>query len=167
MNAHGIDFSLYFGAMIKREEASRLREEFWTTFGKYMAPVPSSEGLKINWINYKTTFKDLYFRMDADHQRAWIAIAIEHKDLDVQALYFDQFLEFKTMLHATLGEEWHWQLHSPGKEGRVVSRIYAEKKGVSVFAKDQWPELISFFKPRIIALDHFWEDARYSFEALR
>jgi len=41
--------------MFKRQEASRLREEFWTTFGRYMRPVLSTEGIKINWINYKTT----------------------------------------------------------------------------------------------------------------
>lgn len=167
IDEHRIEFSSYFGSMIKRDEASRLREEFWTTFGKYMGPIPSSEGVKINWINYKTTFKDLYFRMDADQHGAFIAITMEHKDLEVQALYFEQFLECKTMLHAALGEEWSWQLRSPDKAGRLISRISKEKKGASVFIRDQWPELISFFKPRIIALDQFWENARYSFEALR
>ena len=153
--------------MFKRDEASLLREEFWTAFGKYMSPVPSAEGLKINWINYRTTIKDVYFRMDANQKAATISITIEHKDAGIRELYFQQFEEFKTLLHTTLEEEWQWLLHAHITEDKVISRIYKEITGVSVFNKDQWPELISFFKPRIIALDRFWENAKYSFEALK
>ncbi|MFC7667142.1 hypothetical protein ACFQT0_06705 [Hymenobacter humi] len=38
---------------------------------------------------------------------------------------------------------------------------------VNLFSRDDWPALISFFKPRIIALDAFWADAQYTFEALK
>jgi hypothetical protein len=73
----------------------------------------------------------------------------------------------KTLLHASLEETWKWQLHVPAEDGKIVSRIYRELPGVSVFNRDHWPDLISFFKPRIIALDAFWEDAKYSFEGLK
>lgn len=153
--------------MFKRQEASHLREEFWTTFGRYMSPVPSAEGVRINWINYRTSLKDVYFRMDANQKSARISIALEHSDPGIRELYFQQFLELKTLLHATLEEEWHWQQQLRVADDKFISGIYKELTGVSVFHKDQWPELISFFKPRIIALDRFWEDARYSFDALR
>ena len=153
--------------MFKRQEASHLREEFWTTFGRYMSPVPSAEGEKINWINYRTTLKEVHFRMDVNQKSAIISITIEHHDADIRELYFQQFEELKTLLHATLEEEWEWQSHARVGEDRIISSIYKERAGVSVFNKEQWPELISFYKPRIIALDRFWEDARYSFDALR
>ena len=105
--------------------------------------------------------------MDAGHKSATIAISLEHPDHDIQELYFEQFLEFRSLLHATLQEEWEWLLHEPAEDGKVVSRIFREISGVSVLNKDHWPDLISFFKPRIIALDNFWEDARHGFEALR
>jgi hypothetical protein len=153
--------------MFKRQEASHLREEFWTTFGRYMSPVPSAEGIKINWINYRTTVKDVYFRMDANHKSARISISIEHHDAGIRELYFQQFQELKTLLHDAVKEYWEWQPHAPVADDRIISCIYKELTGVSVFNKEQWPELISFFKPRIIAMDRFWEDARYSFDALR
>ncbi|HEY0740598.1 MAG TPA: DUF4268 domain-containing protein [Chryseosolibacter sp.] len=153
--------------MFSREEASRIREQFWTAFGKYMSPVPSAEGLKINWVNYHTRVKDVYFRMSADKKSAVISISMEHRDPGIQELYFEQFLELKSMLHDALQEEWVWHLHVVGNDGKVTSRIYKEIQDVSIFKKEDWPELISFFKPRIIALDSFWEDARYAFEALR
>jgi len=132
-----------------------------------MNPVRSAEGTKINWVNYHTRLKDVYFRMNAGAKSAIICISIEHRDPGIQALYFQQFEELKTLLHAAVEEAWEWQMHVATENGKTVSRIYKELPGVSVFSRDQWPDLISFFKPRIIALDAFWEDAKYSFEGLK
>jgi hypothetical protein len=153
--------------MFSREEASRIREEFWTSFGRYMSPVLSAESSRVNWINYHTGVKDVFFRMNASQKSAAIFISLEHRDPAIQELYFEQFLELKEFLHASLSEEWRWQMHVPAEEGRIISRIYKEITNVSVFNRDHWPELVSFFKPRIIALDSFWENAKYSFDSLR
>ena len=128
-----------------------------------MRPIRSAEGLEINWVNYHTGIKNVHFRMDTGKNLAVIFISVEHRDAALRELFFEQFQELKTLLHATLQEEWDWQLHFPAGDSKVVSRIYRELPNVSVFNKDQWPELISFFKPRIIALDSFWENARYNF----
>lgn len=153
--------------MFTREEASRIRQEFWTTFGKYMSPVLSADGSEINWINYHTGLKDVYFRMNADKHTATICISIEQADASVRELYFDQFTELETMLAQSIGEAWVWQRDVTLMEGKTISRIGTELAGVSVFRKDDWPTIISFLKPRIIGLDSFWENARYSFDSLR
>lgn len=152
--------------MYTRGQSSIIKQEFWTVFGKYMGPIPSAEGLKTNWVNYKTGIKDVYFRMDTLNDSATVCISIENSDAGIRELYFEQFVELKTMLHSTLEEEWDWQ-RGVTVDGKVISRIFKELPQVSVLNKDQWPALISFFKPRIIALDSFWENAKYSFEALR
>lgn len=153
--------------MYTREQASQLRQAFWTTFGQYIAPHPSAEGTKINWLNYKTGFKSLYFRMQADAKTASIAIEITHPDTEIQEMFFEQFIALKSILHEYTGEEWTWELHTPDENSNIISRIYKEIASVNIFNRDSWPELISFFKPRIIALDQFWSDAQYSFADLR
>ena len=105
--------------------------------------------------------------MEAGPRSAMIGIIVQHKDPAIQELYFEQFLELKEMLHATMEEEWTWQLHAQESDGKVVTKIFREISDVSVFNKEEWPELISFFKKRIVGLDSFWEDARYSFDALK
>lgn len=105
--------------------------------------------------------------MDAGKKAAAIYISMEQHDPDIQELYFEQFLISKSLLHGILQEEWDWQLHLQVGDGKIISRIYKEIAGVSVFNRDQWSLLISFFKPRIIALDHFWENAKYGFEGLK
>jgi hypothetical protein len=150
--------------MFTRDEASKIRQEFWTTFGRYMNPIRSSEGTKTNWINYHTRVKDLYFRMEADNKSASISISIEHTDPGIRELYFEQLRELHLVLRESVEEEWNWQRVTHDANGRPVSRVSQQILGVSIFNRADWPELISFFKPRIIALDAFWENARYSFE---
>jgi len=152
--------------MYKKEQASQLRQAFWTAFGQYIAPLPSADGVKVNWLNYKTGHKHVYFRMQADNRKASIGIELTHPDVELQELYFDQFKELKNVLQEYLGEEWAWQLHTTDETGKTISRIYKEIAPVNMFNQDDWPQLISFFKPRIIALDEFWSNARYSFDSL-
>ena len=153
--------------MYSKQEATQIKQEFWTVFGQYMAPVLSDEGEKVSWINYKTGEKDIAFRMQADNKKATVAIFLTHKDEGLQQLYFEQFEQLKNLLNSSLGEEWTWVLHTTNEWGKPVSRIYTQTEGVSIFKKEDWPALISFFKPRMIALDDFWSSARYAFEALR
>jgi hypothetical protein len=150
--------------MYSKEQASQLRQAFWTAYGQYMGPVLSAEGLRTNWINYKTGVKHIYFKMQADNKSAMIAIEIAHPDTELQQLYFEQFATYKTMLHSTLGEEWEWQLHTTDEYGKTISRIFTQIQSVSIYQQENWPALISFFKPRIIALDEFWSDVKYAFE---
>lgn len=150
--------------MYSKEQASQLRQAFWTAFGQYMGPVLSAEGLRTNWVNYKTGVKHIFFRMQADNKVASISIEITHPDKELQQLFFDQFATYKALLHSTLNEGWEWQLHTTNEYGKTISRIYKEISPVSIYQKEDWPQLISFFKPRIIALDEFWSDAKYAFE---
>lgn len=154
--------------MYSKEEAARLKTEFWTKYGQYMALHPSAEGLKINWINYKTGVKDVLFRTDVIKKQAYIGIELHHTDHGIRELFYEQFLELRTYLHSSLEEEWVWQdVHVVDYDGKVISRIFADMHGFTLFNRDHWPELISFLKPRMLKLDEFWSDAKYSFDALR
>lgn len=153
--------------MYSRQQAAQLKKEFWTAFGQYMTPVLSAEGERVSWVNYKTGEKNIFFRLSADNKSATVAIELTHNDTGIQQLYFEQFLQLKKTLEATTNEEWIWQLHTTDDYGKTISRIYTELQGVSVFKKEDWPQLISFFKPRIVALDEFWSNVKYAFEAMR
>lgn len=153
--------------MYSKAESTQLRQAFWTTFGQYMAPVPSAEGDTTNWINYKTGLKHVYFRLQADNHRARMAIELTHPDAGIRELFWEQFGELRTLLHDTLGETWTWEAEALDANNLPLSRIGTELASVNVFNRDDWPRLISFFKPRIMALDAFWADAQWSFEALK
>lgn len=153
--------------MYSREEAKKLKEEFWTTFGQYMRSVPSAEAERINWVNYKTGIRHLFFRMDADKKKAIIMIELTNQDEGIRKLMFAQFEEFQGILSNTVGEEWEWTLMQHDEYGKTSSTISCTLENVNIFNKEHWPQLISFFKPRIIALDEFWSAAKYSFDIFK
>lgn len=128
-----------------------------------MAPVLSAEGEKINWINYKTGIKDIRFVMQVDTV-AYIAIEFSHKDGELQDLQFEKLIQFKTIFENTIQEEWKWERRVILDDGRMISRVFCELEKVSIMNKNDWPELISFFKQRIIALDLFWSEYKFAFE---
>ncbi|MGI4739571.1 MAG: DUF4268 domain-containing protein [Janthinobacterium lividum] len=153
--------------MYSKAEVSQLRQAFWTAFGQYMAPVLSAEGMPVSWVNYKTGLKGVQFKLHADNRHARIAIELTQADAGVRELFFEQFLALKTLLHETLGEPWTWEQNTTNEHGQSLSCIYKELAPANLFSRDDWPALISFFKPRLIALDAFWTDAQYAFEDLR
>lgn len=153
--------------LYSKDQASAIKQSFWTAFGQYMALQLSAEGMRINWINYKTGIKYLNFKLDASQKSGSIMIEISHPDLAIQELVFEQFLELKNILHAALDEEWSWELHVPDAYGKTVTQIVKRLDDVSVFKQEDWPTLITFLKPRLVALDEFWSDAQYSFDIFK
>jgi len=153
--------------MYSRSQTAQLKHEFWIAFGRYISLHHNSEGEKVNWVNYHTGYKDLYFRMEAGKNSASISIQLTHPDSLMRELYYDKFLSFRTIMHKALNEEWIWEMENADEHGKITSKIFMEKKGVSVYDKATWPEIISFLKPRVIALDEVWNEIKDAFEDLR
>jgi hypothetical protein len=150
--------------LYSKAESSETKQAFWTAFGQFMALQPVSQSTKISWINYKTNVKHLNFRMNADNSSATVSIEINHPDIGVQALMFAQFEELRRLLELELEEVWDWNLHTVGSDGRTISTIRKKIHGVSIYRKEDWPEIIGFFKPRIMALHEFWKNASDAFD---
>ena len=128
-----------------------------------MKPIPGASGLPVNWINYKTGIRHINFKMDADHKTASIAIEITHPQEELRSHYYQHFLSLKKILESTTGFAWQWNetLHT---EYKTISSISQQLDDVKVLNKENWPAIISFFKPRIIALDAFWDLVKDGFE---
>lgn len=152
--------------MYSKEEASKLRQQFWITFGKYMKPIPSADGLPINWVNYKTGVKNVFFKMNADQRKTTISIEITHQDEEARAIYFEQFKALKLLFSDAVNEEWVWEQSVLNEYGIPFAQISVSLTGISIFNQKNWPEIISFLKPRILALDQFWVDVKPIFEEL-
>lgn len=155
---------LFLAKMYTRQQASLIKQQFWTRFGQYMRPVKDADGNFINWLNYKTGIRHLYFRMDADSNQSEIAIMLTQTDASQQQYYFEKLLALKPILASSTGEEWEWELFDSNEETKKISSISKTLTGVNIYNEKDWPAIISFLKPRIIALDNFWAMVKDSFE---
>lgn len=153
--------------MYTKQEISKQKQAFWTAFGRYMKPILSADGDEISWLNYKTGNKHVGFRMDVDSRRAIISIVMDHPDPEMRQLFFNRFLQMKDIFYDEMGEmDWVWQSEVTDEHGRSVSTIYKQQNGVNIFRNEDWPAIISFLKPRIIALDGYWSMVKYQFSSL-
>jgi len=153
-----------YRGMYSKQESSLLNQEFWTTFGQYMAPIPSAEGEKINWINYKTGVRHIRFVLSVENKIASVSIELSHKNPGEQETCYEKFLSLKATLHRVTGEPWHWAKMISDQHGKIVSLVSVNQPGLFVLNKTDWPSLISFFKSRLVALDEFWCEHKFVFE---
>jgi hypothetical protein len=153
--------------MYTKQEISKQKQAFWTAFGRYMKPILSADGEEISWLNYKTGNKHVGFKMEVDNRQAQIAIVLHHPDPDLQHSYFDRMTEVRSIFEDVIGEnDWTWEQDITDEQGGVVSIVQKRLTRVSLFKNEDWPAIISFLKPRIIALDNFWSMVRYQFPSL-
>ena len=137
--------------------------QFWTSFGQYMKPVPGAPGLPVNWINYKTGIRNIHFKMDVDNATAIIAIEISHPTEEERLHYYNQFVSLKKILASTGTFNWQWN-EKIEPDHKTISSISQQLNDVNILNQADWPAIISFLKPRIIALDAFWNMVKDGFE---
>lgn len=140
--------------MYTNQDISRQKQAFWTAFGAYMKPILSADGEKVSWLNYKTGNKHITFKIDVDRDRAILSIVTDSTPAIV-----DRLFQMRPIFEESLGDQhWIWQRHAS------TSTVYKELTGVNIFQRADWPAIISFLKPRLIALDAWWSMARYEFQ---
>lgn len=152
--------------MYSKKELADKQQKFWTAFGQYMRPVPSAFGDQPNWVNYKTGFRHIYFRLDAGRKGARVAIEITHKDPEERMRWMGQLKGMRGMIEATIGHDWIWEDQVQDEDGRVMSCIYKELPDADIMLQDHWPVVIAFLKDHIIRLDACWAEIRDILEAV-
>ncbi|MES2431988.1 MAG: DUF4268 domain-containing protein [Bacteroidota bacterium] len=142
--------------MYSKDQASKLKMQFWTNFGQYMKPIPGASAMPVNWINYKTGIRHIHFKMDADNTKAIISIEVSHPQEDERLRYYEQLLSLKKLLESTTTFKWQWN-ETVQTDHQTISSISQQLNNVNILNQSDWPAIISFLKPRIVALDQFWE----------
>jgi hypothetical protein len=143
--------------MLSKEESKELRVEFWTSLQEKMDKMRNPHGTKVDWMNYNTGVKHLYFRMEADEKGCRLCIDLQFPDKGIRELYYEQFTELSNLLNAKIKKlEWlpehhHWN-------GKDISRIVVEKTDCQLFERGDWNKMHLFLKGNFAKLDEFWSE---------
>ncbi len=135
--------------MFSKEEASNLREEFWTSFGK---------SFPRKWILYRTKIKGLAFKFDAGRRDLNVAIEINSNNSTKNELLFEQFQALKSILTDCIPNivfDDNYVLNS-GKSVHWIYTPYPDK--FSIYNKNTWGAAFLFMKDNMSALEEFFED---------
>lgn len=121
--------------MFSKKEAQLLTTEFWTAFGK---------SFPRKWILYDTRIKDFSFKFYADSKTAMVSLDLEMKDEKIRLAYLDKIKSLENFFQENIGEYFladEFQLEN----GKIISKIWVEKREVSIYNKNSWQEIFEFF----------------------
>ncbi|MBP5983845.1 MAG: DUF4268 domain-containing protein, partial [Fluviicola sp.] len=72
--------------MFSKEELKQYKTDFWIAFKKRMQDKRSSNGRRINWLNYPSEIPYIFIRLDATAKEARFMIDIQPKDDGIRAI---------------------------------------------------------------------------------
>ena len=134
--------------MFSKQEAQQLKTEFWTAFGK---------SFPRKWILYDTKIKDFSFKFYVDNKKAEVSIDIEMKDEIFRNAYYEKIWSLETILEEEIGSFNKDEFYTL-ENGKIISRIWVEKSGISIYNKNTWQETFEFFVEKMDAFERFfWE----------
>lgn len=143
--------------MFSKADSQKIKREFWIEFA---AEYPRK------WLLYDTKIKDFSFKFYVDNKKAQVTLDIEPKDEEKRKIYFEKIESLKQILldeflnDAILERNFHLET------GKVISKIWVEKNGISVFNKNTWPEIFAFFDEKMDAFERFFYEYKDYIEDL-
>ncbi|MFD1615103.1 DUF4268 domain-containing protein [Gelatiniphilus marinus] len=140
--------------MFSKEESRKLRQEFWTSFGK---------SFPRKWILYNTKLKGVSFKFHFDTKKALVALDIEDVPIAIgtenRIKYWERLEALKAILlddylpDAILEEEYVLENH------KEISRIYVPlNQKVSIHNKNSWSDVMEFFNKKMTLFEAFFEE---------
>lgn len=144
--------------MFTKEEEKQLKLDFWGGLNEILELEKGFHANKVNWMNFNTNIKPLYFRMEADEVGARLCMDIQFPDDGIRAIFYEQFTEFEAILNERFGGNTKWQPSFQHSNGKTISRISVEHEGVSMRDKNDWPKMYEFLRENFVKLEHFWAE---------
>ncbi|WP_455169108.1 DUF4268 domain-containing protein [Aegicerativicinus sediminis] len=133
--------------MFSKEESRKLRQEFWTSFGK---------SFPRKWILYDTKIKGFSFKFHFDNKSALVALDIED-DLENRIKYWERLIALKSILIEEFLPNAIFDEMFILENGKEISRIYIPlEEKVSIHNKNSWQQVMVFFNSTMTKFEEFF-----------
>ncbi len=147
-------------SMFSKEEAKKLREEFWDSFKQLSAGRRARKGLPGNWMLSQTGMKALNLRFHVDREVAQVGIDLETKNMDKRIELYEKLESLKKLLEEAMESQLIWELEYIRENGKSVSRIYLQLEGVDIYNRETWARAHQFMYENMTKLEAFFREYR-------
>lgn len=135
--------------MYSKEEAQRIKKEFWVNF---------AQTYPRKWMLFDTKIKDVAFKFYVDNKKAQVALEIEPKDETKRKIYFEKIESLRNLLFEDHLPDAILERNYYLPNGKCISRIWVDKSNVSINNKQTWPEIFDFFNEKMSAFEDFFNE---------
>lgn len=143
--------------MFSKAEAQMIKREFWIEF--------ASEYPR-KWLLYDTKIKDFSFKFYVDNKKALVMLDIEPRDEEKRKIYFEKIESLKQILLDEFIPDVIFERNFHLETGKIISKIWVEKTGISVMNKNTWPQIFEFFYENMDAFERFFYEYKEYIEDL-
>ena len=133
--------------MFSKEEALQIKKDFWIAFA---AEYPKK------WILYNTKIKDVTFKFHIDNKKAQVLLDIEPKEENKRIVYYEKVESLKNILLEEYLPDAIFERNFYLPSGKILSRVWLEKEGISINNKKTWPVVFEFFSEKMDAFERFF-----------
>lgn len=133
--------------MFSKEEALQIKKDFWIAFA---AEYPKK------WILYNTKIKDVTFKFHIDNKKAQVLLDIEPKEENKRIVYYEKVESLKNILLEEYLPDAIFERNFYLPSGKILSRVWVEKEGISINNKKTWPVVFEFFTEKMDAFERFF-----------
>lgn len=134
--------------MFSREESARIRQEFWTSFGK---------SFPRKWLLYNTKIKGFSFKFVADRKKAMVVLDLEHSEDIFNDVLYDQLLSLKAILTSEYLPEVIYDDRFELDNGKIIHRVYVNHEAkFSIHNKNTWRDCYEFFVETMTQFELFF-----------
>ena len=133
--------------MYSKEDAKRIKKEFWIQF---------AETYPRKWLLHNTKIKDVSFKFYADNKKAEVLLDIEPRDEEKRKIYYEKIESLKGILLEDHLEDAIFEREYYLENGKLISRIWVSLSGVSINNPNTWEQIFDFFNEKMTAFEIFF-----------
>lgn len=140
--------------MYSKEEAKRLRLEFWERFGKRCEIHPQLQNRRRKWLLHRTKVKGVSLRFEVGRENAKVILELAHRNEELRLKAYEIMERYKAIIEAGFKNKLTWEFYHQREDSQQeVCRIYAILKNVDLHRQDQWPDIYNFFIENMLLLE--------------
>ncbi len=133
--------------MFSKEEAKRIRQEFWTNFGQEYPR---------KWLLYNTKIKELSLKFTFTTKIAQVSLDIDTDDELIKEYYYEKIWSLEQILKTDFIPNIILDPTYEINYGKLISRAYIQLDNVSIHNKKTWPEVFEFLYENMNKLELFF-----------
>lgn len=137
--------------MYSREESKKIRQEFWTSFGK---------NYPRKWLLYNTKIKDFSLKFTFTRKIAEVSIDLDSPDEIMRQYYFEKLESLKSILKEEFLPDAEYTEAYELESGKFISRVYVTKENVNIHNRKDWPAVQEWLAAKMNALESFFQEYR-------
>mgnify|MGYP003135464738 CR=1 FL=1 len=142
--------------MFSKEESKKVREEFWTNFGK---------GYPRKWVLYNTGIKEVQLKFTFNTEFAQVSLDVYSADEIIQDYYFEKVYALRTILKDDYLNEIKIEENYLLPEGKSVTRFYVQLNSVNINNRKHWTEVSEFLNENMERIESFFLEYKDYIEA--